>query len=296
MSTLVLGLYDHWHPSIDVIEELIETGLAAEQISLVATDPAGLYAANLPLFDPGSTNLAAQQAQARGESEGKLVGGLASVLLKLGAHAMPGTRPLVALGPILRGLTGAAPGAILAILKEWGLPEAEAELYAEAVRRGSVLVAVMASEEEAGTVSRLMDEYEPVDVARRSAYWRAAGWTAHDPEADCYSGEQVEDEQEHYAIYETYEPIFRDHFQAQYGRDGRAYRDYAPAYFAGYILGSDMRYRAHTWEQLEPEARRRWQTEHSLAGAWEEMNEAVRYAWEEVREDYYGEDGKNDES
>jgi hypothetical protein len=205
-------------------------------------------------------------------------------------------RPLVAMGPILATLGGAAAGAataaIVNALVDWGIPQAEADLYAEAVRRGCVLVAVTASAKEASTASRIMEQYEPVDVARRSAYWRTEGWKAFDPDAEYYSREQIEEEQAHYTIYETYEPIFHTHFESHYGPDGRTYSEYAPAYCAGYILGSDMRYRSHSWEELEPEARRRWHTEHSLSPPWDEVHQAIRYAWEEVREDYYPEESR----
>jgi hypothetical protein len=299
ISTVLVALYDELYQASEVIEELVDAGISREQISLAASDPDGVCAAKLKIYEPGAADSAVPYSQEREVPGGVLVGGLAGALLSLGAYAVPGLRPLVALGPILTGLaaaaTGAAAGGIVAALLKWGIPKAEAGLYGEAIRRGCVLVAVTAAENEAGTVARIMDEYQPVDVERRSAYWRAEGWTEYKPEAEYYTREQIEEEQEHYTIYETYEPIFQAHFETHYGKEnGRAYRDYAPAYYAGYILGSDMRYRNHSWEELEPEARRRWQTEHSLSGPWEEAQGAVRYAWQEVREDYYGENGNSD--
>jgi hypothetical protein len=295
MSTLVIALYEDLQQAREVVEELIEAGVSQEKISLTATDPDGACMGDLQPheLEPAPASAAATHEGA-GTRGGAVVGGLAGALLSLGAYVVPGARPLLAMGPVLALLggaaAGAAAGAIVTALVDWGIPKEEADRYAEAVRRGCVLVAVTTSPEEAATASRIMDQFDIVDLERRSAYWRTEGWTALDPDADYYTREQIDEEQAHYTIYETYEPIFRTHFETHLGRNGRGFHDYATAYYAGYILGADMRYRNHSWEELEPEARRRWQSEHSLSLPWDEVHQAIRYAWKEVREDYYGEE------
>jgi hypothetical protein len=79
------------------------------------------------------------------------------------------------MGAIVGGLTGA--------IASWGIPEKEARLYSEAVRRGGALVAVRAPESKAAAVAAIMDRHNPVDVARRAAEWEAAGWRDSPPPA-----------------------------------------------------------------------------------------------------------------
>jgi uncharacterized membrane protein len=62
--------------------------------------------------------------------------------LGLGALAIPGIGPIVAMGPLLGGLIGAGVGAvtggITAALIDLGVPEDDIDAYAEATRRGYV--------------------------------------------------------------------------------------------------------------------------------------------------------------
>ncbi len=58
------------------------------------------------------------------------------------------------------------------VLKIGGVPEEDAALYMEGVRRGSVLVAVTSSDDCADEAARIMDRAGAIDVRERS---RAAG-------------------------------------------------------------------------------------------------------------------------
>ena len=81
--------------------------------------------------------------------------------------------------------------------------------------------------------------------------------------------------------FETYEPDFRQHYTTAAGRRGQAYEHWAPAYRYGYTLARDPRYRGRDWPAIEAEARRDWEQQHR--GTWEEMKDAIRYAWDRVR-------------
>jgi hypothetical protein len=80
-------------------------------------------------------------------------------------------------------------------------------------------------------------------------------------------------------LYDEYAEDFRGHYDTYYG-DGDRYLQYEPAYRYGYDLA--WAYRDQDWGQVEPQARRGWEREHG--GAWEDVKEAVRYAWKEVKE------------
>jgi hypothetical protein len=81
---------------------------------------------------------------------------------------------------------------------------------------------------------------------------------------------------------DSYEARFRRHFDRTYARRGRTYREAAPAYHFGYDLAVDQRNAGRDWEELEPEAVRRWE-EHHVNLFWEEAVDGARYAFEEVR-------------
>jgi uncharacterized protein (TIGR02271 family) len=81
--------------------------------------------------------------------------------------------------------------------------------------------------------------------------------------------------------FETYETDFRQHYTTAASSRGQAYEHWAPAYRYGYTLAGDPRYRSRDWPAIEAEARRDWEQQHR--GTWEEMKDAIRYAWDKVR-------------
>jgi hypothetical protein len=81
---------------------------------------------------------------------------------------------------------------------------------------------------------------------------------------------------------DAYEVAFRTHFQRHYAGTRYGYRDAAPAYHYGYDLGVDRRLRDKTWADIEPEARAFWE-EEKFPGFWQDLREAVHYAWRKVR-------------
>jgi hypothetical protein len=86
--------------------------------------------------------------------------------------------------------------------------------------------------------------------------------------------------------YLEYEEDFRSHYDQQYGAESDAaesprYEDYVPAYRYGAEIGNDARFRDRRWEDIEPEARRHWEST-SPDSTWERFKLAVRHGWERV--------------
>jgi hypothetical protein len=81
--------------------------------------------------------------------------------------------------------------------------------------------------------------------------------------------------------YLEYEEDFRAHYDEQYAAGSERYEDYVPAYRHGAQIGHDPLYRDSPWDDVEPEARRRWETT-SPDSAWERFKLAVRHGWERV--------------
>lgn len=74
---------------------------------------------------------------------------------------------------------------------------------------------------------------------------------------------------------------FRSHWQTAYGQIGGRYEDYAPAYQYGSKLGGSEQYKGYRWNDVEPEARREWES-NNAGSPWEKTKEAVRYGWEKM--------------
>jgi uncharacterized membrane protein len=91
-------------------------------------------------------------------------------LAGVGALAIPGLGPLIAAGPILAALSGAAVGGSLGglagALVGLGIPEFEAKQYESRLRTGNILMCVHVDDtEEAGLVREIMAEEKAEDIS-----------------------------------------------------------------------------------------------------------------------------------
>ncbi len=307
----VVGLYEEITDAQLAINELVRAGFDRANISLVATNRWADQSMTTTGDSDGDADMMVNNTQlgsdvAAGMATGGVVGGLGGVLLGLGALAIPGLGPVIAAGPLVAGLAGAgigaAVGGLVGALVNWGVPAEEAELYAESVRRGGILVGLKTEEERVERAVTIMNQYGPIDVERHSESWRQSGWTAGDsdtmtaaiPAATTGAAAIVTPPPTgttqmaagNYLDYANYTTTFRDHFQTHYGGSGHAYALYDPAYRYGYSLAQDDRYRNYdTWDEFEATAGHGWtQTEQAAGRAWDEIKDAVRYGWESVKD------------
>lgn len=303
-SDISLMAADRWADDVGAATSTGATGatgatvVGATQGGAVMAGPGTISGANGTTMTPDDDIVAPTGDQlvsdvTTGAVTGGVVGGLTGVLLGLGVLAIPGFGPVLAAGPLVAGLAGAglgaAVGGLVGALVSWGVPQEEAELYAESVRRGSILVGVKTPDERAQQAVNVMNNHGPVDVERRSEYWRSSGWAGYDPNAPAWSDAEVDSDRltySNYLDYSAYAPAFREHYQTAYGNTGRDYTYYDPAYRYGYALANDERYRAiDTWDELEADARTSWEKgENAVQGAWDDFKDAVRRGWEEVKD------------
>ncbi len=75
----------------------------------------------------------------------------------------------------------------------------ESDIYAESVRRGSVAVAVNVEENMVDTAADILNRNGAVDIDRRAAQYRAAGYKNYDAKAPLYNAEQSQTEVKNYA-------------------------------------------------------------------------------------------------
>jgi uncharacterized membrane protein len=201
-KTLV-ALFDHLSDARLAVDNLVAAGISRDSINLVANDSTRAYEGELakqrnsPRHD--------HDAAASGATVGTIIGGLAGLLVGLGAFAIPGVGPIVAAGPIVATITGAGAGAaaggIVGALADLGVPEDEANVYAEGIRRGGCLVSVKTSDAQVAQVSEILESYNPVDVERRGSNWQENGWdNRFDPAAPAYELSEIAAERERYGL------------------------------------------------------------------------------------------------
>ena len=86
---------------------------------------------------------------------------------------------------------GAATGGLVGALTDAGVPENDAHVYAESVRRGGTLVTARVDEALAPTASTILSHEKTVDVASRRRSYESEGWTRFDDSAAPYPAENI---------------------------------------------------------------------------------------------------------
>jgi stress response protein YsnF len=415
MKTLV-ALYDELEEARDAIEDLVDAGFDRDDISLVAYDPEGKYADFLEAEEGDETDMEDSVGF------GAVVGTLGGLVVSIATLGIPGIGPVLTAGTLgatlLSAGVGAAAGGLIGALVEAGIPDEEAEMYAEGVRRGGTLVVLDAADERAGEAADILEEHDPVDMEKRAEAWREEGWEGFEKEEEPYTEEEVFAERERYeetipvveeevrvgkrevegvggvrvrsyvreepveeevtlreervtverhevdrpvdeagvdvdeleeeviemtetreevvvgkearvveevvvskevdertetvseterhteveveeleeveteevesdlfereeADFAAYEPAFRRHYESTYAPRDYSFKQCRPAYRYGYDLATVPQYRDREWEDVEPEARRRWEERNQ--GTWRMYRDAVQYGWAEAR-------------
>jgi hypothetical protein len=139
MTRTVSALYDTYEAARSAVSALESAGVAHSDISIVAN--------NSEKWHREDTRSDAADGAGTGAGVGAAVGGLGGLLTGLGMMAIPGVGPVVAAGWLVATAVGAATGAavgaatggLIGSLTEAGVPDRDANLYAEGVRRGGAL-------------------------------------------------------------------------------------------------------------------------------------------------------------
>lgn len=168
MSTVV-GVFHNRDDAERAAHELRQQGLH-ERISIVARgDEEGRGRGG---EQRGGMTMGGREGDERGRMGGEAssgawtgaaIGGAGGLLASAGLFTIPGIGPILALGPLAAGLTGAAAGGLVGGLVDLGIPRHRGEYYEQRVREGKILCAVEAdgSEEE---VRRTFERYGAADI------------------------------------------------------------------------------------------------------------------------------------
>lgn len=178
--SIVTRVYDTHAHAQNVVRDLEQAGIVSSNISLVANKYVSEQYENVD--EASSTGT--------GAGIGAAVGGGAGLLAGLGLLAIPGLGPVVAAGWLastaVGAVAGAATGGIIGALVGEGVPEADAHVYAESIRRGGTMVTVKTTDVDHARVTAIMDRHTPIDAGRRGEEYRKEGWSRFDPNAPAY--------------------------------------------------------------------------------------------------------------
>src|SRR4030088_213812 len=165
MAKTVIGILENPSAAQQAVDELLKSGFERRDIGLISSDIMGEAA-----------------TAATGASKGMACGALAGMLLSAATMMIPGLGPILVAGPgltLLGGTTlGALAGGIVGALKARGVPEEQANFYAEGVRRGGTLITVNAKTDAlAERAIQILKSHGAVDIDQRVADWKRFGWT-----------------------------------------------------------------------------------------------------------------------
>jgi len=183
----IAGLFDDYADASSAVRELHAAGIANADISLVTAD----RGAAAPVKPDKVAEDVAGGTEA-GAGAGVVLGGAGGLLAGLGLLAIPGIGPVVAGGWLLATAAGAVGGAILGgaaggiigALVAGGVPEREAHVYSEGLRRGGTLVTVKAEGAQADQARSILDDNDAVDIEDRRSAYQAEGWQGFDESAE----------------------------------------------------------------------------------------------------------------
>jgi hypothetical protein len=192
MTRTLTALYDSYDDALATVRELEAAGLDQAQISLVANNAQerAVTTRTVETVSEAGTGAGA------GATVGALAGGAAGLLAGLGMLAIPGVGPVVAAGWLIATAAGAAGGAVVfgtagglvgAMIRH-GVPEEEAHVYAEGLRRGGTLVTARVEEVDVPRVEAILRRSRQVDTQLRGQAYRDTGWTRFDENAPPYDG------------------------------------------------------------------------------------------------------------
>ena len=153
-KALATGLFQSRTATTRAVDLLVERGLAAEQdISLLMSDHT--RASQFAVEEKSK----ALEGAAVGGAAGGALGAVTAALIAAGVISFPPVG-LVAAGPMLAALAGAgaggATGGLVGAVMGSGVPELEAELVAERLEAGRILLGVLVDPSQVETAKRIM--------------------------------------------------------------------------------------------------------------------------------------------
>jgi hypothetical protein len=186
MTVTISRVYDSYWRAEQAVTKLKAVGIPETDISLIANRH--VTAEHEHVADSSST--------AGGAGVGAALGGGAGLLAGIGLLAIPGLGPVVAAGWLVATAVGAVGGAvaggIVGALVGAGIPESDAHVYSESIRRGGTMVTVRTAQQNEPIARGALESMQPVDVTARRLEYQKTGWSKFDPAAPDYTLSEAE--------------------------------------------------------------------------------------------------------
>jgi hypothetical protein len=139
-NTAVFGIYHGRSQAESAVDRILAAGFSNSDISVLLPDAES----SKDFAHEKSTK--APEGTAAGVTTGGVIGGTLGLLAGIGALAIPGVGPFIAVGPIMGSLAGlgvgGALGGLIGALIGMGIPEYEAKRYEGHMKKGGVLLSV----------------------------------------------------------------------------------------------------------------------------------------------------------
>lgn len=170
---LITGVFDTYEHAAAAVEALKQAGITHANISLVSR--------GAPDFEPDEVG----DAATTGAEIGAGLGAAGGLLAGLGIVAIPGLGPVVAggwlvataVGAFAGAGLGAATGGLVGTLTAAGVPEADAHVLAETVKRGGAIVTARVEEPQAAIATDILRNADGMDIEARRRLLAEEGWT-----------------------------------------------------------------------------------------------------------------------
>jgi hypothetical protein len=168
----ITGLFDTYEHARQAVHALSEAGIRRADISLVSRTA----------DDVASDDIG--EGATAGAEIGAGLGAAGGLLAGLGIVAIPGLGPVVAggwlfataVGAMAGASVGAATGGLVGALTHAGIPETDARVMAESVRRGGAIVSARVDEAHAEAAAAILRHAEGADIASRRQRYESEGW------------------------------------------------------------------------------------------------------------------------
>lgn len=284
MPTAITALFDDRATAEKAVGELLQAGIKRDDISLLASNERGEYREFTPQLRHHQETLAEYESGDRAAA-GLGIGAGIGALAGLAWLAVPGAGPFLAAGQIALALgvgaiTGGVAGGVIGAMVDVGIPEDEAEYFAEGLRRGGSVVAVAATAVEAPAIAELLRAAGAVDSNQRIAQWRDDGWAPmHEVVSSRGPGDAV-------PMPGNSRPIYVDANRHDESPLEDSLRFVGDSAYSGDEVREVCSYgqmlagkgRGDSWEVVEPQAAQEWERRHP--GTWNQVRDAARSAFD----------------
>jgi hypothetical protein len=148
----VFGIAKNEEQATHIVNALKEAGFSSDDVSVLLPDRAG----SRDFAHEHHTK--APEGAAAGAVAGGVMAGVLGWLAGIGSIAIPGVGPLIAAGPIMAALSGAAAGGAVGTLAGalvgLGIPEYEAKQYEGKVKNGNILISVHTEDSKERSIAK----------------------------------------------------------------------------------------------------------------------------------------------